>query len=228
MIWCDLDNTLIWTWTPLITSPLLSVLYGLPMELKPPSGRGRRRLRRIVVPGLGTGRVCARKSAGPFLAALRELSEVRMMTAAKRVYAEAMNDAFAFGFTSAQIVAREELARPPKDGIDPHGILIDNASEFSSFDQEQHSQQSAKRWYLGRFTNLVEVPFFHGEVKDSFDENWRDYVIEIERVMNRPKKAMDPSEWSKPVPNLVTPKSTISPIALLRAAQRVGKKRGKR
>ena len=65
-------------------------------------------------------------------------------------------------------------------------------------------------------------------VKDSFDDNWRDYVIEIERVMNRPKKAMDPSEWSKPVQNLVTPKPTVSPMAFLRAAQRARKKRKKR
>lgn len=186
MIWCALDNTLIWTWTPLITSPLMSTVFGLPMDVAPPAGPSRRRLKRVAVPGLGVGHACARKNVRLFLAALRKLAEVRMLTASQRKYAEAMNDAFVLGFTVDQIVARENLVAHREGGIDPHGILVDSATDHLADDRKQHDRQRTKLGYLGPYAAVVEVPAFRGEAADSFGSNWRDHVAEVERRMQNP------------------------------------------
>jgi phosphoserine phosphatase len=51
-----------------------------------------------------------RKGSKEFLQRLRELGDVRMLTAATTDYANAMNRKFGFGFTSSQIYAREDIA----------------------------------------------------------------------------------------------------------------------
>ena len=51
-----------------------------------------------------------RQGALEFLRRLREVGEVRMLTAATTDYANAMNRKFGFGFTGMQIYAREDVA----------------------------------------------------------------------------------------------------------------------
>lgn len=179
MIWCDLDNTLIWTWEPLITSPLLSAAFGLPIEHEPPRGPGRRKLTRIEVPALGAGYACRRKSAVRFLRELRRVERAKMLTSALRCYAVAMNATFGLGFQPDDIVTREDLNVEGPMGSDPQAVLIDNAPPFRG-DDHHHSARLKKLRYLGTTSKtVVEIPYFGGEVRDPFENHWRRYVARI-------------------------------------------------
>lgn len=178
MIWCDLDNTLIWTWEPLITSPLLSVAFGLPMETKPPSGKGLRRLSRVTVPNFGVAHTCIRTNAHLFLAELRRVDSVKMLTSATRPYAEAMNAVFELGFSPDDIVSREILANRDVAGIDPSGVLVDNEAMYSG--SEAHDRARAQKLrYLGSQA-VVEVHCFRGEINDPFENEWLRYVAQVQ------------------------------------------------
>lgn len=183
MIWCDLDNTLIWTWDPLITSPLLSVAFNLPIENKPPSGKGRRRLTKIEVPNLGSGYACARPSANAFLRELRRIDRVMLLTNALRSYAAAMNTAFAFGFSDVEMVTREDLLGSAN--VDPKAVLIDNEPMFGP-DTEHDRARARKMRYLGSgLEAIVEVPYYRGVVTDDFERNWRTYVSKVDALHRR-------------------------------------------
>jgi hypothetical protein len=185
MIWCDLDNTLIWTWEPLITSPLLSATFGLPVETKPPCGKGRRRLTRVEVPELGSGYVCCRRSAVRFLGELRRLDRVKMLTSALRCYATAMNAIFDFGFGPDDIVTRENLRAAKPTGADPRAVLIDNEPRFLG-DDHHHAARLRKFRYLGIAPSMVvDVPYFEGDVDDPFESNWQQCVGRVRALLEK-------------------------------------------
>ena len=96
MIWTDLDHTLIWSWSPLITTPEMSALFNLRIST-PPTDPLHRKLTRVII-GDAFTLSCARKCALPLLRELRGLGEVRMLTLATRQYAEVMNGTFGLGF----------------------------------------------------------------------------------------------------------------------------------
>lgn len=184
MIWCDLDNTLIWTWEPLISTPLLSLVYKMPLEEKPARGKGRRNCVRIDVPGFGTGYACCRKSSHQFLRELRRVAPVRMLTSAARAYAEAMNAKFGFGFTTDHIVSREDFGHSGPKGIDPSAVLIDN-SDYLSGDHRHLASRQRKIAYLGiKPDRVLEVPYFEGATNDPFDRDWRGTVAEVRRLVH--------------------------------------------
>lgn len=188
-IWVDLDNTLLWTWQPLITIPLPAKLTGLSMKTSPPSLDGRRRLRRVAIPGYRSVYACARRCAQPFLAALRKLAPVRMLTSASRGYAEAMSSAFELGFRPSGILAREEFGV----SVDSQGVLVENRPEYDD-DYRHYQRQSLKFLHLGRHAKLVEVPYFCGQIDDPFDHDWQRCVEEVERVLHRKRKIINPVE----------------------------------
>lgn len=185
MIWCDLDNTLIWTWDPLITSPLLSIAFGLPMETKPPRGKGRRRLRQITVPEFGAGYASCRRSARRFLGELRRLDKVRLLTSALRTYAVAMNETFRFGFEPHEIITREDLHSGITADVDPRAVLIDNES-WSGFDQRHEMRRRQKLRYLGVTAHrVVEVTYFCGDTGDRFETDWSSYIARVRMLLEK-------------------------------------------
>ncbi len=200
MIWCDLDNTLIWTWMP-VTTPLASIVLGQPMGAKPPRGRGLRRSRQMVIAGEKYF-ACSRKNADRFLAALRELGEVRMLTSAIKAYALRMNREFRFDFAPSQIVAREDM-KAAAGGVDPKGVLIDNVAQYPGFDDLDTGRRLKLR-YLGLGAITVEVPYFFGNVNDPFGYEWREYVAETKRHVLRPDPSPPPSDSARIDPTPAT------------------------
>jgi hypothetical protein len=188
MIWCDLDNTLIWTWEPLITTPLLSAVFGLPLESRPPQGKGLRRLTRVDVPDLGTGFACRRKTARRFLDEIRLSDRVAMLTSALRSYAIAMNEIFELGFAADEILARENLRDRKTGNVEPYAVLVDNAPRFPR-DDGHHAARRRKLRYLGASSEaVIEVPHFHGQMDDPFDQDWRKYVAHIQTLAGKARQ----------------------------------------
>jgi hypothetical protein len=102
-IFVDLDGTLIWTWTPLITSASIAQVMGLPISIPPKRKEGYLKLAKVPYKNGKYILTCHRPNVGRFLRSLRTIGEVCLLTHAPREYAHAMNRAFHFGFTNAQI-----------------------------------------------------------------------------------------------------------------------------
>lgn len=108
-----------------------------------------------------------------------------MLTSAMRVYAEATNAAFDFGFASAEIVGREALNAEGSRSVDPSAVLIDNAARFDRDDMHDLTRHR-KRLYLGIDTSaVVEVPYCCGLTDESFDREWRIYVDQVRQRLCR-------------------------------------------
>lgn len=110
MIWCDLDETLIWAVpldAPRPSRALLIATLGFD-----PGGERQRGLAKdeteVLVSGVRYA-VHVRPGVIRLLAALRRLDRVRLLTLASRPYALAMNRAFGLGFKPREIVTRESF-----------------------------------------------------------------------------------------------------------------------
>ena len=191
MIWVDLDKTLVFVRNESEerTLAMLAPFYGVSSDiiLRPPR-KGRRILRRILVRGVEV-RGCVRRGAREFLAALRKLAEVQMLTSSSRHYASAMNATFDLGFKKSHIVAREDWmcerkgrrTTEPWEGIDPAGVLVDNAS-----DDRLHRH---KLGYLGDDARLVLVEDFAGHTFDTFSKDWRRHAQEVQKCLGEKTRA---------------------------------------
>jgi len=172
MIWVDLDHTLIWTWEPLISTPMMSSLFGLPIST-PPTDRRYHKLRRVII-GDGYALSCARENALHLLRALRNLGELKMLTLATRPYAEAMNSTFGFGFTPEIIVAREDYQKAVRGEaptrIDSAGVLVENIPYPKCYESERDLREKLALLGIER-SRVVFVPPFVGLKQDSFQ--WR-------------------------------------------------------
>jgi hypothetical protein len=102
-IFVDLDGTLVWTWTPLITSAFMSQLFGSPISTPPKPKDGYLKLTKVPFEDGKYSLTCRRPNIGPFLRSLRTLGDVCLLTHAPRDYARRMNSAFLLGFADNQI-----------------------------------------------------------------------------------------------------------------------------
>jgi CRISPR/Cas system-associated protein endoribonuclease Cas2 len=184
MIWVDLDNTLVWTWQPLIPTPQIAALFGLPIDT-PPTGRAHYKLRRVII-GDGYALSCARKHALPFLRALRGLGEVRMLTLATRQYAEAMSSAFGLGFTPESTVAREDYQAAVRGEaptrIDPAGVLVENIPYPGGYENERDHREKLALLGIER-SRVVFVQPFVGEKRETFPRRWRKHIADVKAVL---------------------------------------------
>ena len=177
MIWIDLDNTLIYT---------IDSFDRLAEQLKLPSAARSEPNLEIVSVGDAKEQACVRPFAQEFLAGLRALQPVCMLTTATRAYAQAMNAHFALGFEPGAIVAREDwmefplarmkVYRPNKLGVDAAGILID--------DDDETIHCRMKLVYLGCRV-LVTVPVFRGSDFDPFSETWVELLSTVAEKLAR-------------------------------------------
>lgn len=169
MIYCDLDETLLHCWTPVITSELMAKLLGRPM-CRPPFEEPN--WVRIPRPSGGEWLVKPRPCAHKFLAALRNLGPpVKLLTDATQEYAATMNTTFRLGFEPTEIIAREEVRaflakiepKEPYDPIDPTAVLVENEDRYDDFVDARRR----KLWYLGiKPDRIVFVPSFTGGDSD--------------------------------------------------------------
>jgi hypothetical protein len=177
MIWIDLDNTLIYS--PDALDRLADRIAGARCE---PSVE---RFENVLVEGASRG-ACARHKALEFLATLRELAPVRLLTTATRRYASAMNTCFGLGFTPDVIVAREDWMdfpppftqtyRPRSVDVDPSGVLVD--------DDDESIHCRMKLAYLGT-RSLVTVPSYRGCRSDPFVQEWSELVSRVRRAISQ-------------------------------------------
>ena len=185
VIWIDLDKTLVYVRDDHENQMLamLAPSWGISADvILRPSRKGRRMLRRVIVGGVEC-RGCLRHCAHDFLETLRSLAKVRMLTAASRPYAKAMNIAFKLGFKNSQILAREDWMsgrKSPRNterahGVDVDGVLIDNET-----DERSHRQ---KIGYLGASGRLVTVEDFTGFGQDSFTKDWPRHVQQVRDLL---------------------------------------------
>jgi hypothetical protein len=104
-----------------------------------------------------------------------------MLTTAIRPYAYAANVEFGFGFSRRQIVARMQWMENGVNqvsGVDPKGILIDNASG-----QECHHFKCS---YLGiGQERVLLVPDYLGALPDVLEKDWPDLVEKAQEILNR-------------------------------------------
>jgi len=162
MIWLDLDETLV-------------------HSLERP---GSKRRTVLVFEG-GKLWTFLRPGAREFLDALRRVAardsnEVRMLTTAKCAYARTANDVFKLGFTSDQVVAREQwvgsFAVPQAHHVDKLGVLIDNvSSRMAHVDKCEYMGIDARR--------LVLIPDFLGHPSDRFPKDWPAVVEHVSEIL---------------------------------------------
>ena len=143
---------------------------------------------------------CCRPGVRQFLAALRVLGTVRLITHARQEYADALNRVFRLGFSKEQIFARRGLKIPER--IIPV-ILIDDEAK-TAFDFEALQRHREKCHMLGITPGSswdVPVTAFLGMKNDPFSKPhfWRSLVDRVARVSRRSQ--------IKPLP----PKQEISP-----------------
>lgn len=119
---------------------------------------------------------CLRPGALEFLAKLREIGPVFMLTAAINEYANTVNKLFNFGFESEDIYAREQLNRneislPPADMV----FLIDNLDKRDNYTKLQFLRFVSKT----KVTNYIQCQTFNGGSFFPLDEE------QIENIISR-------------------------------------------
>ncbi|OIQ87076.1 hypothetical protein GALL_310660 [mine drainage metagenome] len=166
MIYCDLDETLIARWQAVIPNEFVAKLTGMPV-CRPPVGESGWEI--VAFPSGRKLLVRRRPSALEFLAALRQLGSVKLLTDATQQYAETMNAAFGLGFEPSAIIGREQLDAAGELGqahspVDPEGILIENEDPYGEF----RVARWRKGWYLGLRSSeqLIYVPRYDGDDSD--------------------------------------------------------------
>lgn len=184
-IFVDLDGTLIWTWTPLITSVFMSVAVGLPISVPPTKRDGYLKLTKVPFENSKFSLTCRRPKVRQFLRSLRALGEVCLITHAPRDYAVRMNRSFSFGFTDDQIFTIpadhqklcECFCSPQK-----LTVLIDDEgpgwnrrwkgrTNHKSYDHRADARHRTKCHYIGVSPNSrrdIAYPEFSGRKDDLF------------------------------------------------------------
>lgn len=184
MIYCDLDETLIARWQAVIPNEFVAKLTGMPV-CRPPVGESGWEI--VAFPSGRKLLVRRRPSALEFLAALRQLGPVKLLTDATREYAEKMNAVFEFGFDPSTIIAREQLDAAGELGqahrpVDPAGILIENEDPYG----EYRVARRHKAWYLGIYRErLVFVPRYSGDDSDRFAVEMPQHIAAVAARIGR-------------------------------------------
>jgi uncharacterized protein (DUF2384 family) len=167
-IFVDLDGTLVWTWTPLITTAFMSAVFGLPLSTPPKPEDGYRKLVKVPIRDQYS-LTCRRPKIGLFLRDLRAVAEVRLLTHANRDYALAMNQAFRLGFAEGQIFSKVR----GHQGLDlPKGnyVLIDDeaVASYYSGGWTRHREKCRALNLEVNSSRVVAVTPFAGRQDDPF------------------------------------------------------------
>jgi hypothetical protein len=186
-IFVDLDGTLIWAWSPLITSELLARIFNTSIDTPPTTKGGYRRLTKVPI-GKQYALACSRPNVRPFLAALRRIGDVHMLTHAKRNYALAMNRAFKLGFTKDQIFSVTDNVLPKAK---PPVVLLDDESQGAYYDRHACNRHFEKCRCLGIELESswdIAVPPFGGMRNDQFAEQryWRRFIKHVTYAVRKP------------------------------------------
>lgn len=186
-IWVDLDGTLIWAWSPLITSEFMARVFNAQIDTPPTVKAGYRRFTKVPI-GKKYALACSRPNIRPFLDALRRIGEVRMLTHAKIDYALAMNRVFKLGFTKDQMFSVTDNILPTAQ---PPVVLIDDESQGTYYDRHANNRHFDKCRCLGiEFESSwdIAVPPFGGMRNDQFSQQryWRRFVKFIAHAVNKP------------------------------------------
>lgn len=189
-IYVDLDDTLIWTWEPLITSAFMSAAFGLPICTPPKPGQGNRRIVKVPI-GDKFALSCCRPNVKSLLRDLRRLAEVRLLTHAHLDYALAMNMAFGFGFSQQQIFSLSATNRqdemPPRTGV---AVLIDDNGSYSGDEAwKRHREKCAVIGVEQDSFSDIQVTPFTGRQNDLFARPLA--RRSIRSIMDRVQVALD-------------------------------------
>lgn len=184
-IFVDLDGTLVWTWTPLITSSFMSQVFGLPISTPPKPKDGYLQLTRVPFENGKYSLTCRRPNIGRFLRSLRTLGNACLLTHATRDYAVRMNSAFSLGFADDQIFT---ISEDYQSLVDRFGtpqkltILLDDEGpgwklkwlgrpNYESYDHHADNRHRAKCHCIGirpRSRRDIPYPRFNGLKDDLF------------------------------------------------------------
>lgn len=181
MIWIDLDETLVHSWSPLVVSELMAMECGVPVSQPPKRGERRYRYLKASDGEITIARV--RPCATLLLAQLRSLGQVRLLTRATRGYSLQMVSAFNLGFSPAEVIASEDMVQHIESGIvpvDPEGVLVENDDYY----RDGNLGVRVKIAYLGCDSeHIVRVPVFDDMTRrDPLTHNLAETVSEIRRL----------------------------------------------
>lgn len=199
MIWCDLDSTLVYTWTPLLGAAPIPTWLAI-ADVDPPLPESG--FRQVAVRGLDEP--CwtkLRPGALEFLAALRELAPTRLLTYSARPYALAMNRTFGLGFRPREIVARDDLRKAFRASVlavDPAGVMVDDD------DRDNYRERGTKIEYLGLDPRaVVRVAMYDrylaaGRFSDDFRDRVPTYLARISQALKGEHPVPQPSPEPDP------------------------------
>jgi len=192
-VYVDMDGTLIWAWTPVIATAFMAKVFGALTDTPPTMVGGYRRLTKVPI-GKSYALACSRPAIRPFLAALRRIGDVRMITHADRNYALAMNRAFALGFTRDRIFAvGDKMILKPQ----PTTILLDDESTgaFAGFDAfKRHGEKCRLLGIEVGSSWDISVPPFSGFRNDLFSKPkfWRALIQRAYLALAKPQTMPKP------------------------------------
>ncbi|MBK9989883.1 MAG: hypothetical protein IPP19_03855 [Verrucomicrobia bacterium] len=203
-IFVDLDGTLVWTWTPLITSSFMSQVFGLPISTPPKPKEGYRRMTKVPFEDGKYTLTCCRPNIRRFLRSLRTLAEVCLLTHASRDYALHMNVAFKLGFVDSQIftvkddyhvlIARESSQRQLTVLVDDEGPgwsqRWQGRTNYVSYDHRADARHRSKCHCIGiKPGSRRDIPYprFNGWRDDLFlRASLRRFIVQrVDKVLKR-------------------------------------------
>ncbi|MFT3783545.1 MAG: hypothetical protein QM790_16145 [Nibricoccus sp.] len=202
-IYVDLDGTLIWTWSPMITTKFMSMVFNEPIETPPTVKDGYRRLKKVPI-GKQYALASCRPNIQRFLATLRRIGDVRMITHAERDYARAMNRVFKLGFSESNIVVALGGPLPTPESC---AVLLDDesGSPASNYEaQRRHAEKCRLLGILAGSSKDIPVPAFAGLRNDPFcrPRYWRRLVRKLSRAIAN-TSTMPPPPKEDPTPPYV-------------------------